>query len=166
MIGTVTNTILLGLAFCVCIGCTPPDEPGAPDAPASHETPLVPDGWQLIKAGDGFTFKAPPDLVQQQVQGIDSFVGEYVSPGMVLSFDFGWYSDPMDRQGYERSDTTIDGRAAYIARNGDEMGVHFPTVDKSSKSETKVKLTMYVKLNGADPKAVETIFHTIDFPDE
>lgn len=135
------------LAISLAAGCSSP------------ESPVVPDDWQTIKAGDAFTFKAPPDLRPNPVQGIDSFVGKYTSPGMTLSFDYGWYSDPMNREGFERSSTMIDGKRAYFARKNSFLGVHFP------KIEGDTKLTMYVELHGADADTVETIFRTIHFPD-
>lgn len=175
-------TILLGLALCVSMVCLTLNAPAANQTPAA---PLaVPDDWQTIKAGNAFTFKAPPDLQEKKVQGIDSFVREYVSKDMTLSFDYGWYSDPMNREGYKRSETIIDGRKAYIATKDKMMGVYFPNVhldkkDKREKDEKEdnngkedkknkmiTKLTMYIYLSGADPKTAETIFHTIDFPDE
>jgi hypothetical protein len=120
---------------------------------------VVQGDWQSIEAEKAFTFKAPPDLQPEQVQGIDSFIGRYVSQSMTVSFDYGWYSDPMDREGFDRSSTTIDGRRAYIVRKSDVMGVHFPEVQGDTK------LTMRAELHGADPETIETIFRTIDFPE-
>lgn len=145
------------LVLCVCAGCT------------THDSSDVPEDWQTIKAGDAFTFKAPRDVQPEPVQGIDSFVGKYTNTEMILTFDYGRYSDsdPMDRESNERSATMIDGKKAYIARErygipskgkgGKAIGVHFPSVDGDTK------LTMYAKLRGADPKTVEKIFRSIDF---
>ena len=118
----------------------------------------VPENWQRIEAGKAFTFHAPPDLKPVEVQGIDSFVGQYESPTLTLSFDYGWYSDPMDSEEYVRSPTEIDGRQAFIARKENVMGVYFPEVEGNNK------LNMYAELNGADSAMVEMIFRSIDFP--
>lgn len=145
------RTFFAALAVIVLTACTPADTPVVTTVPAD---------WQTIKAGELFTFKAPPDLKQEKIQGTDSFVQKYVSETMVLSFDYGWHSDPMDREGYERTKTTIDGREAYIVREDKMIGVHFPKVDD------KTKLTMHVYLRGADPKDAQTIFRSIDFPEK
>lgn len=141
----VTLVLLISGVAVGCNSATPPD---------------VPEDWQTIRARTAFTFKAPPDLEQEVAQGVDSFVGRYVSPTLKLSFDFGWYSNAMDGEGYTASWTRIDGRRARIVRTGDVMGVHFPELGADTK------LTMRVELHGADPALVETIFRTIDFPEE
>ena len=128
----------------------------------SYETPVVtpPDDWQLIKAGDKFTFRAPSDLQPRNVKGIDSFVGEYTSPTLELTFDYGWYSNSLNDEGYSGSWTTIDGRRAWIATKDDKTGVHFPQVHDTDK---KTKLTMFAKLKGSSLETVHKIFRSIEF---
>jgi len=120
----------------------------------------LPDDWQLIKAGDKFTFRAPSDLRPSNVKGIDSFVGEYKSPTLVLSFDYGWYSNSLNDEGYSGSWTSIDGRRAWIATKDDNTGVHFPRVDDADE---KTKLTMFAKLKGSSIETVHKIFRSIEF---
>jgi len=137
--------ILLGIA--VLAGC-------APSPPA----PPVPSSWQTISVDGKFTFKAPPDLKLEPAQGIDSFVGKYVSPTLEVSFDYGWYSDPMNREGYTSRGVTVDGKSARLVTNGDVVGIHF------SKVSGETKLTMTVRSKNADATTAETVLQSIDFP--
>ncbi len=54
-------------------------------------------GWKTIDAGGKFSFDLPQNMNKEEVQPIDSFVQQYVGDGMLVSFDYGWYSDPLDR---------------------------------------------------------------------
>jgi hypothetical protein len=45
--------------------------------------------WIELKAGNAFTFRAPPRTTSVPVQGIDSFVGMYVNPPFKVGFPFG-----------------------------------------------------------------------------
>jgi hypothetical protein len=100
--------------------------------------------------------------MEQPVQGIDSLVGKYDSPTLELSFDYGRYSDPLEREGYESwkfRNTTIDGKRAKIGSSENRMAVHFPQVVGDNK------LSMFAKLKVTDAdEIVEMIFRTIDFP--
>jgi hypothetical protein len=129
---------------------------------ASDSTVKVPDTWVTINAGKAFSFRAPPELVEQPVQGIDSLVGKYDSPTLELLFDYGRYSDPLESEDYREwkfRNTTIDGKRAKIGWSEKRLAVHFPTV------EGKNKLSMFAQLK--QPQARETaeiIFRSIDFP--
>ena len=139
--------LLITLVSAACVGCTWTDVP----------TGL--DGWQLIHADEAFTFRAPPDVRPVPVQGIDSFVGRYANPGMELEFDYGQYSDSIDREGFTRIATTISGKQAIIATKDNLIGVHFPDVGNGER------LTMQAELRGVDPRTVEKIFRSIEFPE-
>lgn len=72
--------------------------------------------WQFVDA-DSFTLFLPPGWKFNELQGIDSYVGEFVGDGAKLGFDFGWYSYSLTEDGdpnhivtYE----TIDGYRAKI----------------------------------------------------
>jgi hypothetical protein len=76
--------------------------------------------WAQIDAGP-FMFLAPTSLVAVTVQGIDSLVGKYTNQTIILSYDFGLYSDPLRRRfdrdklpGYEEQNLVIDGKKAVI----------------------------------------------------
>ena len=48
--------------------------------------------WHKVDAGP-FSIMAPPGWAFHQLQGVDSYVGEFVGDGITLTFDFGHYSD-------------------------------------------------------------------------
>jgi hypothetical protein len=124
----------------------------------SSDTTTVPAQWQTVSAGKAFTFRAPPDLKPAPVQAVDSLAGQYASPSMEVSFDYGWYSDPMDREGYTSRPVTVDDKSARLVTKGDVVGIHFPQVDG------KNRLTMVVRLKGAKAEVAETMLRSIDFP--
>jgi TonB family protein len=60
--------------------------------------------WKRVDAGNVFSFQAPPSMRTIPSQGIDSFVGDYRSAGMEVSFDYGMYTGQSD----EGTATTIE----------------------------------------------------------
>lgn len=54
--------------------------------------------WVVIDRGK-FSFLVPPEFSEVKVQGIDSWVGEFLAAdsSAKLTFDWGWYSDPLTR---------------------------------------------------------------------
>jgi hypothetical protein len=63
-----------------------------------NETTAPPSGWRKVESGTTGTFSiyAPPGWEFHQRRGIDSFVGEFAGDGVVLLFDFGRYSNPLN----------------------------------------------------------------------
>jgi hypothetical protein len=53
--------------------------------------------WHKVDAGP-FSLLAPSVWEFHRLQGVDSYVGEFVGEGMVLTFDFGRYSNPLKEQ--------------------------------------------------------------------
>src|SRR3989344_3201755 len=51
----------------------------------------TPPGWHIVDA-DSFTLSLPPGWKFTKLQGIDSYVVQFVGDGATLRFDFGWYS--------------------------------------------------------------------------
>ncbi|MDW3217007.1 MAG: hypothetical protein R8F63_00230 [Acidimicrobiales bacterium] len=95
-----------------------PDDPGPTSTTTTTTTPgadapdCVGADWVAVDAGP-FSFHRPPDLVDQEVQGIDSLVGFYERDGMTAGFDFGWYSgNETQRYPDEAESITIDGLTA------------------------------------------------------
>jgi hypothetical protein len=127
----------------------------------------VPEDWASVNAKDAFTFRAPPDLVEQHVQGIDSLVGKYDSPTLELSYDYGMYSDPLEGESYRSwtfRNVTVDGRRARIGHSESRMAIHFPQVGTDSKLGD-IKLSMSATLKQPAAKdAAEIIFRSVDFP--
>lgn len=141
------------LATLLMIGCEPAALVAKPP-PANWQTIQ---GATAAQATTPFRLRAPADLKKQDVQGIDSLMGQYQSPTMKLTYDYGWYSDPLDGEGLDGYWTTINGQRARIASKKDYIGVHFPDIDG------QVKLTVWVQLTGAKPETCEMIFATIEF---
>ncbi len=123
----------------------------------SPQGPVASQQWQTIRAGDVFTFRAPADLKSEPVQGEDSFVGKYTSPALEVTFDYGRYSGPMNREGYTRA-VTVDGKSARLVSKGDIVAIQFSEISAGNR------LTMVVQLKTADAKTAEKILQSIDFP--
>ena len=114
-----------------------------PTPPLTNETPT---NWQFIDAGS-FTLSLPPNWKFNKLQGIDSYVGEFVGDDAKLHFDFGWYSnslaedsDPNHIVTYE----TIDGYRAKIVvpkvtGNG-ITGVYFDKLGDEGPQQTRFNL--------------------------
>ena len=58
---------------------------------------MVPTGWHKVDAGP-FSLFAPAGWEFHQLQGVDSYVGEFVGDGVVLRFDFGGDSNPLKEE--------------------------------------------------------------------
>ncbi len=74
------------------------------------------DNWRKLDAGP-FSFLAPLGWGFHQLPGVDSYVGEFVGDGVVLTFDFGGYSNPLKEEKkptYVVIHKSIDGHAAKI----------------------------------------------------
>jgi hypothetical protein len=54
-------------------------------------------GWKTIDAEGKFSFDLPQSMNKKEVLPMDSFVQHYVGDGMLVIFDYGWFSDPLDR---------------------------------------------------------------------
>lgn len=57
----------------------------------------VPVGWLKVDAGP-FSIFAPSGWEFHQLEGVDSFVGEFAGGGVTLTFDFGRYSSPLKKE--------------------------------------------------------------------
>jgi len=65
--------------------------------PTGEETPTPPTGWHKVDAGP-FSILAPPGWEFHQLTGVDSYVGEFVGDGVALRFDFGGYSNSLEKE--------------------------------------------------------------------
>ena len=78
----------------------------------------IPSDWQAIDA-TSFTLSLPPGWQFNRLQGIDSYVGEFVGDNMKLHFDYGMYSNPLAYENdpnYIITHETIDNQDAKIVR--------------------------------------------------
>ena len=102
----------------------------------------VPQDWVKTDCGH-FTLFHPPDMKEEKVRGIDSDVRQFKSASIILSSDFGRYSDPLDR-GYPKPFETImiGGKQARIivySRAGEFpflCNIHFPDTGKAGVTLT------------------------------
>lgn len=95
--------------------------------------------WKRVEA-TVFSFSVPADFTDQQAQGIDSEVAVWASGGIEVTYDYGWYSGPLDQQPGPVEVMPIDysGFAGtYVVATvgnayGDRgfVGVHFDEVEK------------------------------------
>lgn len=153
--------LLILLLILLISGCTTSDP--------SH----VPTNWVQIDT-HRFTFCLPPNIKQIPYQGIDSFVGAYESDSVHLRFDYGLYSNALDKWELEASgctdytshETIIHGEKAHIAsyyfRHPNpfnyEIAVHFPYTNGHAK------LTFFASCKSKAEFATATkIFETIKF---
>src|SRR5262245_39201648 len=67
-----------------------------------------PANWKQIDAKGYFTFWIPSGLMEEHLQGIDSYVGSWFSPAMRVDFDYGMYSGPIDVQALPQPVTQIE----------------------------------------------------------
>jgi hypothetical protein len=92
---------LLGALMSAVSGCGPglgtaTPTPSATSVPLEPFTP--PADWKQIDAKGYFSFWIPSGLMEEHLQGIDSYVGSWFSPAMRVDFDYGRYSAPIDVQ--------------------------------------------------------------------
>jgi hypothetical protein len=110
---------------------------GCSSIPRRVETPN--NGWLKVEAG-AFSIYAPPGWEFHQKQGIDSYVGEFTGSGVVLNFDYGPYSSPLDEYvepKYVVAHGTIGGYGAKVVcprtPGHGATGVYFHKIASSNK---------------------------------
>lgn len=139
-----------------------------PLPPKPKYSPRFPD-WQIVRPGGAFQMQIPSGMYREEAEGIDSFGGSCYGNGISLSFDYGWYSDPLYNYGtkdeYQEITTTINGQAAKIVfyRDNEMVGykyhgaAHFP-----AQEEWGNKLTVKADFDDAAKRAtVKNIFESI-----
>ncbi len=127
-------------------------------------------GWQEIETRN-FIISLPPGWKFNQLQGIDSYVGEFVGEGMQLIFDYGWYSGDASQNNpsYQVTIETIDGLEArlYSSPAIKNAGVYFGNVDGSQVVQglgTPNRLSLYGSgLTTEQQELALDIFRTIRF---
>ena len=138
-----------------------------PSQPAGQErltTTTAPADWHKIDAGP-FSILAPSGWGFHQLQGVDSYVGEFVGDGVVLRFDFGEYSNSLKEEkkpAYAVIHKSIGGRRAKIVSPRTPghgiTGVYFRDVGDSNA------LTLFGHdLTSTQQELVLKIFETLRF---
>jgi hypothetical protein len=140
---------------------------GSPPRSPGQESPgpvAAPTGWHKVDAV-AFSLFAPLGWEFRQLQGVDSYVGEFVSEGAILKFDFGAYSNPLKEEKkpkYVVVHKSIGGlRAKIVSPTTPGHGVtavYFPRAIDSNK------LCLYGQdLAPAEQDLALKIFETIRF---
>ncbi|TSC85764.1 MAG: hypothetical protein G01um101416_783 [Microgenomates group bacterium Gr01-1014_16] len=132
-------------------------------------------GWQSINTGP-FTVSLPPSWKFNKLQGTDSFVGEFVGNGIKLSFDYGWYSDPLNRYqndpNYFISEEIISNYLAKIIYPKSNLstgtiGIHFPTTHPPLPNQYLLvqtnRLTITANTKENEKELILYIFRSIKF---
>ncbi len=127
-------------------------------APSQHSS------WHKVDAGP-FSILAPSGWEFHQLEGVDSYVGEFVGDGVVLTFDFGGYSNPLKEEKkptYVVIHKSIDGHAAKIVSprvpGHGITGVYFRNAGNASA------LTLFGKdLTPTQQELALKIFETLRF---
>ena len=124
----------------------------------------VPACWRKVDAGP-FSLLAPPGWEFHQLDGSDSYIGEFVGNSIVLRFDYGGYSDPLKEERkaiYIVIHKSIDGHAAKIVNprvpGHGITGVYFRNAGNASA------LTLFGKdLTPTQQELALKIFETLRF---
>lgn len=135
----------------------------------------LPDGdpsWITLTSKCGFSFSAPPDLLETDVRGTDSCVVQYAANGCSYSGDYGGFSGSFegsaDQPGFRSVSARIDGQNAMLVSYGPidtprayVAGVHFPSLPAGPG----VKLTFIARCETAAQRIVALqVFETLRFP--
>src|SRR5215475_282732 len=106
---SVTMGFILGIAILLCAG-------------ASNQ-----DGWKKIE-NSSFSFSVPSSFRKTGARGIDSFVEEYMTERIKLSFDYGIYSNNFEDWPKETKfeDLKVNGKDARIGTAMPEFHEGFP----------------------------------------
>jgi len=143
------------------------------DATATQSPPAVPNDWINVEIGSAFSLMAPQGSVAHQGEGTDSLIGTIEVNGIKLSFDYGFYSNPLTNNGsyqnYITEDVLIDGVSArivtgYTTRNSPSapyfIGIHFPKIKNTVIGSTR--LTIYTQLKSKENHTmIGQIFRTL-----
>jgi hypothetical protein len=95
----VLSALLIGIEGVSAIGCSSAHNhaqayPSQATGNASPSAVTAPAGWHKVDAGP-FSILAPSGWEFRQLEGVDSYVGEFVGDGVALTFDFGRYSSSL-----------------------------------------------------------------------
>lgn len=117
-----------------------------------------------------FLFKVPIEMQEVEVQGIDSFVKRYESDTIMLSFDYGWYSNNFSDwpENTTFEEVEIGGKLARIGTVKYQFRDGFPYATQVHfKLDDDVKLSMFAACKTVvDVAIAHGVFGTIVFKDK
>ena len=142
-----------------------------PTKPTQNNNPPVTNGtptnWQFVDA-NSFTLSLPPSWKFNKLQGIDSYVGEFVGDGAKLGFDYGWYSNSLAEDNDPKHIVTYETIGGYrakivvpkVAGNG-TTGVYFGDLG-GGVQKTRFEISGY-NLTSSQQETALKIFRTLKF---
>jgi hypothetical protein len=124
-----------------------------------------PPTWHKVEAG-AFSLFAPPGWEFHQLQGVDSYVGEFTGDGVTLKFDYGQYSSPLNQAvepKYVIAQQDIGGHTAKVvyprSPGHGVTGIYFSKITRTDK------LCLWGQdLSDSQQELALQIFRTIRFP--
>lgn len=144
--------------------------PSLSPTPITMANPVVPADWREFDL-DGFVLYAPNSCSHEDTQGIDSNIGQIVCSDYSLTYDYGWYSNPLSE--YDRSREyiidyrTLDEKVAKFVRPVEApgwIGVYVSEVEDSDLEKPSNKLTIGGDVqNSTSLNEVLTILENIRF---
>jgi len=132
------------------------------DPPVAPPTVCLNDGWTAV-GGERFNMELPPKMVDQDPQGIDSYIGLYIGDGLRVSFDLGWYSNDLSHLNDEvRPVMTNDvpGLVRFEAGDPNKLGVYYADLDPFIGPEGPLPTT-----GSAPPPATDHLNVVVSFDD-
>lgn len=134
--------------------------------------------WIRINNANVFFFSLPADMRKVEVQAIDSYAEQYQRDKMVLTFDYGWYANPLTSQSntkqaeYTESTVEISGKSARMVFFKDQTignehpyfaGVHFADlVDKKTSDVNGLTIEVWFA-DKEEYQVVKCIFTSVTF---
>ena len=155
------------------------DHPPATTTPEADTAPPTqpPEGWSRVTTTAGFILDLPPGLERVVVQGKDSQVERWTSPGLDLHYDQGFYSDALKEAGapeYRQEEIEQSGHKGRLVTflnpsSGTDRkrvaAVHFPRLIPAAPGGMHVKLTIWVDYRDvADQEKAKAILKSVAWP--
>jgi hypothetical protein len=138
---------------------------GAAEVTNNRRSLNVPASWHKLDAGP-FSILAPSDWEFHRLPGVDSYVGEFVGDGIVLTFDFGHYSSgyikKLKRPAYVLEKKSIGRHTAKIA-SPQTPGQGITSIYFSKACDHNALYLWGKDLNGTHQQLALQIFETIQF---
>ncbi len=118
------------------------------------------DGWQRIGAS-GFQILVPPDMEDRSAEGVDSEIGEWVAGRLVVTWDYGWYSEPPVSEPAQRSFVVHGEHVGLHVDRGQRLVLYVPQVVEEAGEWNALTLQVAHPTDGAD--TARCIVHSIEW---
>lgn len=117
------------------------------------------DGWQTAGAS-GFALLLPPELEDRSAEGVDSEIAEWRSDDIVVTWDYGWYSEPVHDANSVRTFVAHDAHVGMHSDRGQRLAVYVPRI--SLEAGEWNALTLLIEHPTADAATARCIAHSIE----